>query len=63
MSALLLIVVPLALGAVVVTLDLGLVNMARGGSSQSSQAYMRWRVALQFAALIVIMAALYFSTG
>jgi len=60
MSALTPYLVPLALGAVVVTLGLGLVNMARGGSPQRSQNYMRWRIGLQFLALIVILAALYY---
>jgi len=63
MSTLFLILVPLALGAVVVALGFGLTNMARGGSPQRSQELMRWRVGLQFLALIVIMSALYFSAG
>ena len=50
---------PLALAAVAVILFLGLVNMMRGGSSNRSQMLMRWRVILQFIAIIVIMAALY----
>ncbi|GLK79261.1 twin transmembrane helix small protein [Methylopila turkensis] len=47
--------VPLAIGAVAVALILGLVNMARGGSANRSQQLMRWRVGLQFLAIIVIM--------
>ncbi len=53
-------IVPIALGAVAVVLLLGLWNMFRGGSSSRSQSLMRWRVGLQFVAIIVIMATLYF---
>ena len=38
----------------------GLVNMMRGGSPNLSQKLMRWRVGLQFVAVIVILAILYF---
>lgn len=48
-----------ALGAVFVVLILGLANMMRGGSPNTSQKLMRWRVGLQFVAILVIMAALY----
>ncbi len=51
--------VPFAIAAVGVVLVLGLVNMMRGGSPHTSQKLMRWRVALQFVALIVIMLALW----
>ena len=51
--------VPVSIGAVVVVLMLGLVNMMRGGSSSRSQMLMRWRVGLQFVAIIVIMAAIW----
>jgi hypothetical protein len=47
--------IPLALGAVAVVLLLGFLNFARGGSPQLSQRLMRWRVLLQFVALVVIM--------
>ena len=53
--------VPIALAAVAAVLLLGLWNMMRGGSPGRSQALMRWRVGLQFLAIIIIMAALYFS--
>jgi hypothetical protein len=53
--------VPIAIGAVFVVLLLGLYNMMRGGSASKSQQLMRWRVILQFAAIIVIMGALWFS--
>ena len=47
--------VPLAVGAVAIVLFLGLGNMMRGGSPNTSQKLMRLRVLLQFAAIIVIM--------
>ena len=46
---------PLALAAVAVILFLGLVNMMRGGSPNTSQRLMRLRVLLQFVAIVVIM--------
>ncbi|NIK48300.1 hypothetical protein FHS46_002617 [Variibacter gotjawalensis] len=51
--------VPIAIGAVAVVLLLGLFNMARGGSPNTSQNLMRWRVILQFIALVIIMATLF----
>jgi hypothetical protein len=51
--------VPAAVAAVFVVLLLGLVNMMRGGSSNTSQKLMRWRVLLQFVAIIVIMATIW----
>ncbi|MCR4283112.1 MAG: twin transmembrane helix small protein [Bauldia sp.] len=53
---------PIAVGAVALVLLLGLVNMMRGGSSSRSQTLMRWRVILQFIAIVVMMTALYFGT-
>jgi ABC-type Na+ efflux pump permease subunit len=44
-----------AIVAVGVVLVLGLFNMMRGGSPSRSQQLMRWRVLLQFAAIVVIM--------
>jgi hypothetical protein len=61
MDAVLYYAVPIAVGAVAVVLLLGLWNMLRGGSPGRSQTLMRWRVGLQFLAIIIIMAALYFS--
>ena len=52
---------PLAVAAVGVVLLLGLINMMRGGSSNRSQQLMRWRVILQFLAIIAVMTALYIS--
>jgi Hypoxia induced protein conserved region len=46
---------PLAVGAVAVVLVLGLANMLRGGSPNLSQKLMRWRVMLQFIAIIILM--------
>ena len=47
--------VPIAIGAVAVVLLLGLLNMMRGGSPNTSQKLMRLRVLLQFVAVVVIM--------
>ncbi len=54
--------VPFALAAVACVLLMGLWNMMRGGSANRSQMLMRWRVGLQFVAVIIIMAAVYFSS-
>jgi heme/copper-type cytochrome/quinol oxidase subunit 4 len=48
-----------ALAAVAVVLLLGLWNMMRGGSANRSQTLMRWRVILQFVAIVLIMATLW----
>ena len=48
-------ILPLAVGAVAVVLFLGLVHMVRGGSPNVSQKLMRWRVLLQFVAIIIAM--------
>jgi heme/copper-type cytochrome/quinol oxidase subunit 4 len=48
-----------AVAAVAVVLVLGLFNMMRGGSPNRSQTFMRWRVLLQFAAIIVLMGTLW----
>lgn len=53
--------VPVSIGAVFVVLLLGLFNMMRGGPGNKSQQFMRWRVILQFAAIILIMAAIWLS--
>ena len=47
--------VPIAVAAVAVVLVLGLANMLRGGSPNTSQKLMRLRVLLQFVAIVVIM--------
>jgi hypothetical protein len=51
--------VPVAVGAVAIVLVLGLINMMRGGDSNTSQKLMRARVLLQLVAIIVIMGAIY----
>jgi hypothetical protein len=48
-------IVPMVIAAVAVVLMLGLYNMLRGGSPNLSQKLMRWRVVLQFIAIIIIM--------
>ena len=53
------IAVPVAIGAVALVLVLGLVNMMRGGSPNTSQKLMRLRVLLQFVAIIVAMTAIW----
>ena len=55
--------VPVALAAVAVVLLLGLINMMRGGSPNTSQRLMRLRVLLQFVAIIVIMATIWIMRG
>ncbi len=47
-----------AIGAVALVLTLGLINMLRDGASSRSQSLMRWRVGLQFAAILIIVAVL-----
>jgi NADH:ubiquinone oxidoreductase subunit H len=51
--------VPIAIAVVAVVLLFGFINFARGGSPQTSQKLMRWRVLAQFVALIVIMIAIW----
>ncbi len=53
--------VPISIAAVFIVLCLGLWNMMRGGPGNTSQKFMRWRVILQFVAIIVIMAAIWFA--
>lgn len=61
MHALTAYVIPVAIAAVALVLLAGLWNMLRGGSPNLSQTLMRWRVVLQFIALCLVMAAIYFS--
>ncbi len=49
----------LATVAVFAVLVLGLLNMMRNGSPSLGQTLMRWRVGLQFLAVVVIMVAVY----
>lgn len=62
MEALTTFLVPIAIGAVAIVLILGLWNLLRGGSPNRSQNLMRWRIILQFVAIIVIMIAIYVKT-
>jgi len=54
-AALSTVVIPIAIGAVAIVLMLGLANMLRGGSPNTSQRLMRLRVLLQFVAIIIVM--------
>ena len=53
--------VPFALGAVLIVLLLGLFSLFKGGNfgRSNSNKLMRWRVLLQFVAVVVMMTALY----
>ena len=55
-------VVALALAAVALVLVLGLWNMLRGGSPSRSQTLMRWRVGLQFLAILIVLAAIWIAS-
>jgi len=51
--------VSIAIGAVALVLLLGLWNMMRGGSPNTSQRLMRLRVLLQFVAIVIIMTTIW----
>jgi hypothetical protein len=51
--------VAVALAAVAFVLLAGLANMIRGGSPNLSQTLMRWRVGLQFLAILLILSILW----
>ncbi|WP_456659126.1 twin transmembrane helix small protein [Bradyrhizobium sp. JR3.5] len=53
------IILPFAVGAVALVLLLGLVNMMKGGSPNTSQKLMRLRVLLQFVAIVIAMLAVW----
>ena len=53
------ILLPVALAAVALVLMMGLVNMMRGGSPNTSQKLMRMRVLLQFVAIVITMLAVW----
>jgi hypothetical protein len=57
------IVLVLALGAVAVVLFMGIFNMAKGGSGNTSQKLMRARVIAQAIAIALLLGALYFFGG
>ena len=55
--------VPVAVAAVAVVLLLGLLNMMRGGSANTSQNLMRLRVLLQFIAIVIIMGVVWWRSS
>jgi hypothetical protein len=61
MSTIWTILIIVAMAAVVIVLVRGLINMLRGGSGMTSNKLMQARVVLQAIALVIIMAALYYS--
>lgn len=54
------VLVGVAVFAVFLVLCAGLINMMRGGSPNTSQKLMRWRVGLQFLAILIIIGVLFF---
>ena len=61
MTTALLSLTSLAVAAVFFVLLAGLWNMSRGASANTSQKLMRWRVALQFLAILILMLAIFLS--
>jgi hypothetical protein len=53
------VLVGVAVFAVFCVLVAGLINMSRGGSPNLSQKLMRWRVGLQFLAILIIIGVLF----
>lgn len=53
----------LATLAVLGVLIWGILNMLRGNNANLSQKLMRWRVGLQFVAIVVIMVTVYLARG
>ena len=56
-------VIVLALAAVFAVLMMGLFNMMRGGSPNRSQNLMRWRVGLQFLAIVIVVLVMWLQRG
>lgn len=56
-------IIAIALAAVFFVLCLGLFNMMRGGSPNRSQNLMRWRVGLQFAAIVIVLVLVWLKRG
>ena len=52
-------ILPIAVAAVALVLVLGLINMMRGGSPNTSQKLMRLRVLFQFVAIVIAMVAVW----
>jgi hypothetical protein len=61
MTTVLLSLTSLAVAVVFVVLLAGLWNMSHGASANTSQKLMRWRVALQFVAILILMLAIFLS--
>ncbi len=59
MAAVFNVLIPVALGAVLIVLLMGLFNLLRGGNANLSQVLMRWRVGLQFVAVVVVLVAVW----
>ncbi|WP_319412831.1 twin transmembrane helix small protein [uncultured Cohaesibacter sp.] len=60
MTSLIPFLIPVALIIVLIILIFGTINMMRGKNPNRSQTLMRWRVFLQFVAILLIMTSLYF---
>lgn len=60
MEVLLYYMTTIAVLAVIVVLLLGLWNLMRGRNANLSQKLMRWRVGLQFVAIVIIMLFVFF---
>ncbi len=56
-------IIAIALAAVFIVLLMGLFNMMRGGSPNRSQNLMRWRVGLQFAAIVIVLLLVWLKRG
>lgn len=54
------VIIVIAIAAVTLVLVLGLWNMLRGGSANRSQTLMRWRVILQFVAILLMAGIVFF---
>jgi hypothetical protein len=63
MSTLFNILAVLVMVAVVIVLIRGLINLMRGGDSNTSNKLMQARVVLQFIAIVFIVLAMYFMRG
>ena len=63
MDRLFLILIPVSLAAVLITLGLGVYSLARGGeyARKHSNKLMRWRVGLQFVAVVILVAAFWWT--
>lgn len=62
MESISLLLAPIAVLLVFIVLCFGLWNMMQGNNPNLSQKLMRWRVGLQFAAVCILMSAIYFTS-